>query len=92
LQAFWPADDEPILQAPALARIGAAALHAIGVRGGGERAGSEDRGGRCENGTLGHESLPYVGAAAIRRCGSTNLHPNYAHCQDIDQFRKVTLW
>jgi hypothetical protein len=29
-------------------------------------------------------SLPYVGAAAIRRCGRTNLHPNYAHCQDVD--------
>jgi len=28
----------------------------------------------------------YAGAAG------RYLHPTYAHCQDTDQFREVTLW
>ena len=41
----------------ALAGIGAAALHAIGMSGRGEAAGCEDGGGRGDDGALGHDVL-----------------------------------
>src|SRR5215470_14071707 len=53
----------------ALAGVDAAALHAIGVRRGGESAGRKDRDGRGDDGALGHDVLPQDVASQIDAAG-----------------------
>src|SRR5258708_24425276 len=50
----------------ALAGVGAGALHAFGVRGGGESASSEDRSGRRDQRTLVHEDPPECASLCAR--------------------------
>src|ERR1700730_16664878 len=52
--------------AQALAGVGAGALHAFGVRGGGEGAGSEDRSGSRDQRTLVHEDPPECASLCAR--------------------------